>query len=39
MYRVIITEPAESDIAEAVRYIAKELHNLPAANKLLDDIA
>ena len=38
MYKTIITEPAELDIATAVRYIAKELQNPVAANKLLDDI-
>ena len=38
MYKTIITEPAEQDIAQAARYIAKELQNPIAANKLLDDI-
>lgn len=38
MYKTIITEPAELDIAEAARHIAKELQNPVAANKLLDDI-
>lgn len=38
MYQIIITEPAELDIAEATRYIAKELQNPAAANSLLDDI-
>ncbi len=38
IYETIITESAELDIAEAVRYIAKELQNLSAANRLLDDI-
>ena len=39
MYKTIITQPAELDIAEAARYIAKELQNPAAADKLLDDIA
>lgn len=38
MYKTIIAEPAELDIATAVQYIAKELQNPVAANKLLDDI-
>lgn len=38
MYKTIITEPAELDIAEAARYIVKDLQNPVAANKLLDDI-
>lgn len=38
MYKTVITEPAEQDIAAAARYIAKELQNPVAANKLLDDI-
>ena len=38
MYKPILTEPAESDIAEIVRYIAKELQNPTAAAGLLDDI-
>jgi len=38
MYKPIITKPAELDIAESVRYIAKELQNPAAANRLIDDI-
>lgn len=38
MYETVITEPAELDIADAARYIAKELQSPVAANKLLDDI-
>ena len=38
IYETIITGSAELDIAEAVRYVAKELQNLSAANRLLDDI-
>jgi len=38
MYKTIITEPAEQDIGEAAQYIAKELQNPAAANRLLDDI-
>ena len=38
IYKTIITEPAERDIFEAARYIARELQNPIAANKLLDDI-
>ena len=38
MYKTIITKPAELDIAEAARYIAKELQNPAAADRLLDDI-
>ena len=38
MYRLSITEPAERDIREAARYIAMELQNLTAADRLLDDL-
>jgi plasmid stabilization system protein ParE len=38
MYKTLITEPAEQDIAASARYIAEELQNPSAANKLLDDI-
>ena len=38
MYKAIITEPAEQDIEQTARYIAKELRNPFAANRLLDDI-
>ena len=38
MYKTIITEPAEQDVEQAARYIAKELQNPIAANQLLDDI-
>ena len=37
-YKIIITEPAESDIASAVHYIAHELRNRSAAIKLLNDL-
>ena len=38
MYKTLITEPAEQDIQQAALYIAKELQNPGAANRLLDDI-
>ena len=38
MYKTITTEPAEQDIRQAAWYIARELQNLTAANRLLDDI-
>jgi len=38
MYRIILTKPAELDLEDATRYIAKELQNPIAANKLLDDV-
>ncbi len=38
MYHAIITEPAELDILEAVRHIAREFQNPVAANRLLDDV-
>jgi toxin ParE1/3/4 len=37
-YHVEITEPAETDIAEAAAYIQGELQNPSAAVRLLDDI-
>ena len=37
MYHIDITEPAESDIIEAVKYITEQLLNPSAAGKLLDD--
>jgi len=36
MYRVNITETAESDLMDAALYIAQTLSNKTAANKLLD---
>jgi toxin ParE1/3/4 len=38
MYKIVITKPAERDVAEAAQYIAKELQNPVAAYNLLDDI-
>ena len=38
MFQIVITEPAEQDMAGAARYIAKELQNPVAAGRLLDDI-
>ena len=38
MYKLVITEPAGQDIAEAIHYIAKELQNPAAAKNLLADI-
>ena len=38
MYQIVITEPAEQDVALAARYIAAELQNSVAAGRLLDDI-
>ena len=38
MYKTIITEPAEQDIRQAAWYIAREIQNPAAANRLLDDI-
>lgn len=37
MYHIDITEPAELDMLEAATYIAVELHNRAAADRLLDD--
>ena len=37
MYKVNITEIAERDILDAAIYIAHNLSNLTAANRLLDD--
>ena len=37
MYYIDITEPAENDINEALKYIAEQLLNPSAAVKLLDD--
>ena len=37
MYNIDITQPAENDIKEAVKYIAEKLLNPSAAGKLLDD--
>ena len=37
MYHIDITEPAENDIIEAVKYITEQLLNPSAAGKLLDD--
>jgi plasmid stabilization system protein ParE len=39
VYCVDITEPAEQDIREAVRYIAEDLQNQIAADHLLSDVA
>jgi len=38
MYQVNITEPAEQDIRKAANYIAKELQNCTAAERLLNDV-
>jgi len=37
LYHIEITQPAENDIKEAVRYITEQLLNPSAAAKLLDD--
>ena len=37
MYHINITQPAEYDIKEAVKYITEQLLNPIAAGKLLDD--
>jgi len=37
LYHIDITQPAENDIKEAVKYIAEQLLNPSAAGKLLDD--
>ena len=37
MYHIDITEPAENDINEAVKYISEQLLNPSAAGKLVDD--
>ena len=37
MYHIDITQPAENDIKEAVKYITEQLLNPSAAGKLLDD--
>ena len=37
MYHIDITEPAEQDIIAAVKYVAEELHNRVAAERLLDN--
>jgi len=37
LYHIDITEPAEGDIIEAVKYITEQLLNPSAAGKLLDD--
>ena len=36
-YLIKITEPAERDLQDAVKYIATELKNRTAAERLLDD--
>ncbi len=36
MYNVVITEPAEKDMGDAINYIADELRNRQAALDLLD---
>ena len=38
MYLIKITEPAERDLQDAAKYIAIELKNRTAANRLLDDV-
>ena len=38
MYHIDITEPAENDINEAVKYITDQLLNPSAAGKLIDDV-
>ena len=38
MYHVEITEPAKNDMFEAAKYIAEQLLNPSAANRLLDDV-
>ena len=37
MYHIDITEPAENDIQDAVKYITEQLLNPSAAYKLIDD--
>jgi hypothetical protein len=37
LYHINITEPAEKDINEAVKYVAEQLINPSAAGKLVDD--
>jgi len=37
LYHIDITGPAENDIQDAVKYIAEQLLNPSAANKLVDD--
>jgi toxin ParE1/3/4 len=36
MYKVVVTEPAQQDLKEAVSYISNELKNKQAAYKLVD---
>ena len=38
MYHIDITKPAENDIYEAAKYIAEQLLNPSAADRLIDDI-
>ena len=38
MYFIKITEPAEGDLLDAAQYIAIDLKNRIAANRLLDDV-
>jgi toxin ParE1/3/4 len=38
-YHVEMTEPAEQDIMDAVKYISEQLHNPIAADRLLDEAA
>jgi addiction module RelE/StbE family toxin len=38
LYQIDITEPAEKDIIETVKYIFEQLLNPTAAGKLVDDI-
>ena len=38
MYHILITEPAERDLHDAAKYIAIELRNRIAADRLLDDV-
>ena len=38
MYNIVISEPAEQDIRNAVEYIDEELQNRAAAENFLDDI-
>lgn len=38
MYKIQFLPLAQNDLVEIVRYIANDLHNKPAANKLADEI-
>ncbi len=38
MYKIIVTEPAQKDLRDAVSYISNELKNKQAAFNLIDII-